>query len=85
MRFTAKIVLFTTILALSMLSTSMAEYKLKPADEIGKNLFGLGVKKAQENPEMVEKAAEKMIGEDDTEPPNSNEDEKDKEGMKSDK
>ena len=71
MKNTVEIVLFAMLLAFSMQSTAMAEYKLKPAGEIGKNLFGMGVEKAKENPEMVEKAAKKITGENETETSNS--------------
>jgi hypothetical protein len=84
MKITAKMVLFIMILALSMSSTAIAEYKLKPAGEIGKNLFGLGVKKAKENPELVEEAAKKMTGESETETPDSEEDKDDKDDKKND-
>ena len=78
MKVTVKIILFALLVAFSMQATAMAEYKLKPAGEIGKNLFGMGLKKAKENPEQVEKAAKKMSGEDEAESPDVEEAKEDK-------
>lgn len=84
MKITAKTMFFAMLLAFSMQSTAMAEYKLKPASEIGKNLFGMGVEKAKENPDKVEAVAKKLTGEDESDTEKPEDDKAEKEDKKND-
>jgi|GEM_PF-3698825 hypothetical protein len=84
MKITVKIMFFALLLAFAMQATAMAEYKLKPASEIGKNLFGMGVEKAKENPDKVEAAVNKLTGEDETDTENPEGGKEEKEDKKND-
>ena len=77
MKCTTGRVFLVLVLMFFLQSTALAEttYKLKPASEITKNLFGMGVDKAKENPEETKKLAKDLMGKEDAEPSES-EDEK---------
>jgi hypothetical protein len=84
MKIIARICLIAMVIAFSLQTTAMAEWKLKPASEIGKNLFGMGVEKAKENPDKVEAAAKKLTGEDESVPEKPEDDKGEKEDKKND-